>query len=212
MTIIIDPQYFHELAEQDPENVCRRALCTYDAERLSYTLMVWGDHYSIYPKECKVDRITDNLPVPSEIFNNFILHYLLRSRESRINNDWISERGIPGGVMFFRVSHEIPTHLITERYGNDIDDFRKTCEQLQGIPLDMADASYKFFITPRIPVAVLFWAGDEDFPSQSKVLFDKSLAEFLAPDIVFALAVEVCSRIGNTWKLYNRSGSRFLPM
>ena len=99
--------------------------------------------------------------------------------------------------MFFTVSHEIPTHLISERYSNDIDGFRRTCEQLLGTALDMADASYSFNITRRIPVAVLFWDGDEDFPPESKILFDKSIAELLVPDIVLALAVEVCSRIGN---------------
>ena len=60
----------------------------------------------------------------------------------------------------------------------------------------MADASYSFNITPRIPVAVLFWDGDEDFSPESKLLFDKSSDGFLAPDIILALAFEVCSRIG----------------
>ena len=68
---------------------------------------------------------------------------------------------------------------------------------MQGLPLDMADASYRFNITHRIPVAVLFWDGDEDFPPESKMLFNKSITGLLAPDIVLALAHEVCYRIGN---------------
>ena len=173
----------------------------------------------ISPNEQLIKRITGNMPAPGEIFyppspramaqfrvipaaygemlNFFIVHYLLHSKESKIKNQWISEKEIPGGDLFFTVSHEIPTSLISGRYSNDIHGFKRRCEQLQGIPLDMADASYRFNITPRIPVAVLFWDGDEDFPPESKMLFDKSIAGLLAPDIVLALAYEVCSRIGN---------------
>ena len=193
----IDPQFFRELAEKNPVEVCRRSLCAYDAEKGFYTLSIWGDDYLISPDEQIIKRITDNLPAPGEVFYFFILHYLLHSGESGIKNQWISEKEIPGGDLFFTVSHEIPTSLISLRYGNDLEGFKRRCEQLKGVPLDMADASYRFNITPRIPVAVLFWDGDEDFPAESKMLFDKSIAGLLAPDIVLALAYEVCSRVGN---------------
>ena len=197
MGMEIDPKFFRELAEKNPVDVCRSALCTYDAKKRFYTVAVWGDDYLISPCEHSIKRATDNLPAPGEIFYFFILHYLLHSKESEVNNEWISEKQIPGGGLFFTVSHEIPTSLISDRYNNDIDGFKRRCEQMQGRPLELADASYCFNITPRIPVAVLFWDGDEDFPPESKLLFDKSIAGILAPDIVLALAYEVCSRIGN---------------
>ena len=197
MPFWIDPQFFRELADKNPVDVCRGALCAYDAEKCFYTVTIWGDDYMISPHEQLIKRITSNMPAPGEIFYFFIVHYLLHSKESEIKNQWISEKEIPGGELFFTVSHEIPTSLISGRYSNDIVGFKRRCEQLQGIPLDMADASYRFNITPRIPVAVLFWDGDEDFPPESKMLFDKSIAGLLAPDIVLALAYEVCSRIGN---------------
>ena len=66
-----------------------------------------------------------------------------------------------------------------------------------GVPPDMADAAYIFKITPRIPVAVLYWEGDDEFPPESKILYDKSITEHLASDIIFALAVAICTRIGS---------------
>jgi hypothetical protein len=64
------------------------------------------------------------------------------------------------------------------------------------MPFNMADAAYRFQIAPRIPVAVLYWTGDEDFPAESKILYDRTIAEHLAADIIFALAVVICERIG----------------
>jgi len=198
MTKSVDMIYFRELAAQNPKDICRRASCRYDDEKKSYTLSVWGEEYAIYPYEHQINRITKNFQRPHEFFYLFIIYYLLKSKRIKISNEWISEKDIPGGVTFFRGPHEIPTRFISSRYKNNIDGFRKKCEQLRGIPLDMADAAYRFVITSNIPVAVLYWAGDDDFPPESKILYDKSITEILMPDIVFALAVEICAKIGGS--------------
>lgn len=196
MTNSVDKVYFQELAEQDPKDICRRTLCKYDDNNHSYILPVWGDDYAIIPNELKIDRDTTNSQGPHDLFYLFIIYYLLNSKELDTCSEWISEKDIPGGVTFFRGPHEIPTNLITNRYSNDIDEFRKRCEQLHGVPLDMADAAYSFKITSKIPVAVLYWVGDEDFPPESKILYDKTITEHLTLDIIFSLAVEICARIG----------------
>ncbi len=197
MTNSMGTVYFKDLAEQVPEDVCRRALCRYDDVKSCYTLSVWGDEYAIYPLEQRIDRISKNFQSPHEYLYIFIIHYLLKSEETELCNEWISEKDIPGGSTFFRGPHEIPTRLISSRYSGDIEKFKKICVQLDGIALDMADAAYVFKITPRIPVAVLFWDGDDEFPPESKILFDKSVTEHLALDIIFALVVDICTRIGN---------------
>jgi len=194
----IDPIYFKELAEQNPEDVCKRALCRYDDVKKCYDLSVWGDEYAIYSHELKIYRLSKRFQCPHEYLYVFIIHYLLKSKETELSKEWISEKDIPGGVTFFRGPHEIPTNLISSRYSGDIERFRKTCDQLDGIPLNMADAAYVFKITPRIPVAVLYWDGDDEFPPESKILFDKSVTEHLALDIIFALAVDICTRIARS--------------
>ena len=196
MTNSIDAIYFKELAEQNPEDVCKRALCRYDDIKKCYVLSVWGDEYAIYPYELKIDRLSKRFQCPHEYLYVFIIHYLLKLKETELFKEWISEKDIPGGTTFFRGPHEIPTNLISSRYGSDIKKFRKICEQLDGTPFNMADAAYVFKITPRIPVAVLYWDGDDEFPPESKILYDKSVTEHLASDIIFALAVDICTRIG----------------
>lgn len=195
MTYPIDGGLFAELAALSPAEVCRRASCRYDAVRMSYILSAWGDVYEINPEKCRIDCLYKEGPGPHAYFSVFLIHHLLRVPENGPANEWISEKDIPGGVTFFRGPHEIPTREITGRYGNDVDAFRKRCEHLGGQPLPMADAAYVFQITPRMPVAVLYWRGDEDFPSEAKILFDRSLAGYLALDAIYALAVDICARI-----------------
>ncbi len=49
MSFGIDPKFFRELADRNPVEVCRGALCAYDVEKYFYTVTIWGDDYLIYP-------------------------------------------------------------------------------------------------------------------------------------------------------------------
>jgi uncharacterized protein DUF3786 len=161
MTDLIDRIYFQDLSERDPKDVCRRASCKYDDMNELYRLPVWGDEYGIYPSQLKINCMGNSTQGLHDYFYLFIIHYLLKSKEIEISNEWISGKDIPGGTTFFRGPHEIPTNLISLRFNNNINEFKKRCEQLHGIPLNMADAAYIFEITPRIPVAVLYCLEQE---------------------------------------------------
>ncbi|MBF0572264.1 MAG: DUF3786 domain-containing protein [Desulfamplus sp.] len=194
MTNLIDKIYFKELAEQDPEDTCKRALCRYDHIKRCYYISVWGDDYAVYPYELKIERLSKNFDNTHEYLYLFIINYLLRAKNIELSNEWISEKDIPGGSTFFRGPHEIPTNLISSKYNGNIYEFKKRCDQLNGIQLEMADSSYVFKITPRIPIALLFWDGDDEFPPESKLLYDKSITQHLALDIIFALSVAICEQ------------------
>ena len=196
MTNSIDKIHFQDLAKQDPADVCRRALCKYDDVKQFYTVSVWGEEYAIYPHEFKIDRIGNNVQSPHDYLCLFIIHYLLKSKEIEIAGEWISEKDVPGGTTFFRGPHAIPTHLISKQYVNNIKEFRRRCEQLHGTSLDIADVAYGFEITAHIPVAALYWEGDDEFLPEAKILYDKTINKHLAPDIIFALAVEICTKLG----------------
>jgi len=195
MSDLIDKVFFRELAEKDPKEVCQRALCSYNDVKKSYNITIWGDDFSVFPYEYKIDCISkSNAQPPYEYFYLFVIHYLLTAKKIEISKEWVSEKDIPGGAAFFRGPHEIPTSLIVKKYHNDLEKFKKNCILLGGIPLDMADAACVFNITPRIPAALLYWEGDEEFPPESKLLFDRSVSEHLALDIIYALAVDICTR------------------
>ncbi len=189
--------YFKQLVALNPEEVCERASCRYDEETKSYILSIWGEEFAIDPHNATLDPASNDFPGLQEYMILFCLYYLLNAKAVDISNKWISEKDIPGGATFFRGPHEIPCHLLSRRFENDITAFKRECARLHGAPIDMADAAFRFDITPRIPVAVLYWLGDDDFPPEAKLLYDKTITTHLAPDIVYALAVEICRRIGS---------------
>jgi hypothetical protein len=74
-----------------------------------YMLSVWGDEYGIFPNRSKINCMSNNARSLHDYFYLFIIHYLLKSKEIEISNEWISEKDLPGGTTFFRGPHVIPT-------------------------------------------------------------------------------------------------------
>jgi len=195
MTNLISKELFLELAKLDPNDVCKRVSCQFEAADNCYSLVVWDVTYKIYPDKCEI-ICTDEPRSLHEYFELFAIHYLLTAQDAAVCNEWISEKDLSGGVTFFRGPHEIPTKLIAAKAEKSLDEFRELCLMHSGTPLKMADTAFMFHITDRVPVAVLYWAGDDEFPSESKILYDKTLQHHFALDIVFALAVGICEELG----------------
>jgi hypothetical protein len=195
--IDIDKTIFSDLAECDPDDVVERTGCRFDKAKNRYAVNIWGYDYFVDLNNIEVRPHGAGHMAYQNCLYLFILYYLMKSKNITPSGVWISEKDIPGGAAFFRGPHTIPGNLITTRFNNDMDSFKKTCKKLKGIRLDMADAAFKFQITPTIPVAVLYYFGDEDFPCEAKLLFDKTIALQLPLDIIFALAVEICNIVGH---------------
>lgn len=198
MTERIDRVHFLELSAQDPFDVCRRALCRYDHAERCFLLPVWGNILRIAPHRLTIAPVGNSRRQLDDYFHLFAIHYLLGARATAVANRWISEKDVVGGATFFRGPHSIPTHLIIDHCANDINAFKQGCDRAGGRPIQMGDAAFVFDIAPRIPVVVLFWCGDDDFPAESKILYDRTITDHIASDIIYALAVGICRQLGKS--------------
>ncbi|WP_163337352.1 DUF3786 domain-containing protein [Desulfopila sp. IMCC35008] len=192
MSSTVSPSHFKDLLDAEPGDVCTRSLCSYDNESGKYSLHAWGRQYCIDPANETIVTV-DNKKSLHGYFDLFLIHHLLGAQALEPTGEWISEKDMPGGATFFRGPHAVPTELITGVVGDDLDLFRKMCESFGGTPLGMGDAAYSFTITDRVPVAILYWVGDEDFPAEAKILYDRTITEHLELDGVYALMVSICN-------------------
>lgn len=188
----LDPSYFAELASFNPDFISDKKNCSYNSKENTYSVKIWDVDYVINPGNCTISRLDGREKIVHEYFELFIMFYLIHVRATEITTEWISEKDLPGGSTFFRGPHLLPTELICSGAAGQLQKLRDRCTFLRGEPLDMADCAYHFDITPDIPVAVLYWQSDEDFPAEAKLLFDRSIEKLLPLDIVFALAYHVC--------------------
>jgi hypothetical protein len=108
-----------------------------------------------------------------------LMHYLLTADGAAPADRWIAFRELPDGLFYSAAFAGHAEGEIAGRFGADVAAFRRAASSLRGAALDLADASYRFEALPRLPVAVLLWAGDDEFPGQARILFDAHASHYL---------------------------------
>ncbi len=98
-------------------------------------------------------------------------------------------------AQYFKGPHRLPVDILAERFGQDLPGFQRVARFLAGTPLAMADAAYTFLPLPRLPVSLLLWLGDEEFPPQGTVLFDRSIEAYLSASGIWLLVNFVISTL-----------------
>lgn len=197
----IDPLLWETLRQRDPQDVCMRALVDYDPKRSAYRFPFLGCRYFCSPGR-EIIEPEESLSPPADSFNFYlaILHYLLEARSLPLKGNWIGEKEIPGGELFFRGHHRLPLDPLKDLFGTRPELFEEVSRRTGAVFMNMGDLAYRFQVLPRIPMVFILWKGDEEFGAELKVLFDETVSLHLhSLDTVWAFVGAVCSflrRIG----------------
>ena len=199
----VDPLLWKTLREMDPVSVSANAMVRFDESRRAYRVPFLDAELL-----CLVDEERIEIDGPSTIHRlNFelvlaVLHYLLEAQLKPLVGQWVSEKDLPGGELFFRGPHSIPTGRLLGLFGRDPDLFRRAAERLGGSPVPMGDAAYRLWAFPRVPILFLLWRGDDEFEPALHLRFDQSITEQIHTlDTLWALMNVVCRSMKVAGKL-----------
>jgi len=101
-----------------------------------------------------------------------LIHYLLHADGARPAGEWLAFRDLPDALFYAQAFAGHAESALAGKFGRDLAGFQQSSVALGGLPLDLADAAYSFAALPRLPLAVLLWEGDDEFPGQARILFD----------------------------------------
>ncbi len=186
------------LRQRNPEDLARLAgaTCTIAPEGTRLTLPFWGRPYAItWPDLAVAEDIRGPCPEPIQAM---LLQYLLHADGAPLENAWISLRNLPNGSFYEQAFQGYSGNLIARIFRKDLDGFRAAAGQLGGEPLEMGDAAYRFWALPRIPLALVYWSGGEEFPDSAQVLFDKSAGHYHHLEMLAHLGALLCERFVKT--------------
>lgn len=118
-----------------------------------------------------------------------ILSYLyIKDRNNIFLPDmWVLPKELKGGLHFFDKSHPLNVMEIFVTSGNSISKIRDACKGLAGTEINFGDFGYDFLLFPEIKVRYIFYEGDEDFPSQITVNFQKNIEHYFHLDVIWAM-------------------------
>jgi hypothetical protein len=139
------------------------------------------------------------IPIQEQIL---ILHYMLAVSSRSLTGRWISYREIPGASFYFSVFVKRAIDPLKNVFGQNVSGLVKAASQLNGNPIEPGDAGFEFDILPKVPLQLIFYAGDEEFPAEANILFDQAIGEILSPEDIAWLAGMVAYRLIAIFKSY----------
>jgi hypothetical protein len=183
------------LRRVEPARVAERAGARLDnasgVPRLELTF--WGRAYTVaWPDVTARDSEGGSCPLPVE---SGLLQYLLLADGTPVENEWVSLRNLPHGAFYEQAFQGYSGGPLAKAYRRDLAGFRAAAERLGGEPFDTGSAAYRFWAFPRLPIAVVFWSGGDEFPDSAQVLFDKTAGHYQPVEMLAHLGGMLCDRL-----------------
>lgn len=131
-----------------------------------------------------------------------ILHYLEKASGASLAGRWISFSEIPGGAFYHPVFLMRCKSPLMKVFGEDPEALVSAAKEVQGELLPLGDVGVKIQAFPSVPLALVLWRGDAEFPADGSLLFDASVSEYLPVEDIVILAETV------VWKLIKRKNEQ----
>jgi hypothetical protein len=128
-----------------------------------------------------------------------ILHYLLSAKGTPITDELITFKELPGGGNYFRTFSKRAIEPLVEHFRGQPHLLIDAARKLDGHRATYGDVAVAIDAFSRVPIIIILWQGDEEFPPQGSMLFDAAISDYLSTYDVTVL----CESI--TWKLVTLS-------
>lgn len=125
------------------------------------------------------------VPIQEQIL---ILHYLQAEQLDPVSGNWVAYREIPGAGFYFAAFLKRAVDPLKKAFGDNIPGFMAAAVRLNGLAVAFGDAGFEFRLFPRLPVRLILHAGDEEFPAEATILFDRGIDGILSPEDIAWLA------------------------
>jgi len=142
----------------------------------------------------------EEVPIRDKIL---ILHYLTQAKGSPLTNEVIAYKQLPGGSNYFSTFYKRAIKPLVDHFGDQPHRLMDAAKELGGYKADYGDTGVTINAFSQVPITLVLWWGDEEFPPEGNILFDATIADYLSTEDINVL----CEIIA--WKLvkYLKEGS-----
>ncbi len=181
------------LAQADLEQICRNAGVRCEPENDAFLVPSFTETVMVLRNE---RSITGESNLGERLLSDFREHYFLAvpaylvyADGRECTQELIQPKSIPGGEIYRKGAHVLPLDRLARRFATDSDGFGEIGRSLGGEPLEYGDVSCRLFPFPYLPVSIVLWLKDDEFPERADLFFDSSSKGQFPPDILWGIAV-----------------------
>ena len=170
--------YLSEYQKLDRKEAAKRCGVEYDEEGQQFHIRLMGYRYLVDFPEFAVHKEDEDEEgafllldmVPAKII---VLRFLLSAQVVKSSGKYLTYREVPWGEVYFRQFEGRCLMRLKFGFGFKLDKFAEGMEKLPGVKkLSLGDVSYEFEFINGLHVRFILWAGDEEFPPSSQILFE----------------------------------------
>jgi hypothetical protein len=181
-----------QLSRLEPDEIAERSGCALDANG-RYRLDFMGRAYTV-DKSFVVRRADTNEEVAAFI-QSIMLMYLATADGTPPFEHWISFHDLPDGMFYEKAFRSYSGEELVRGLCGDVAAFKRAALRWPGTPIGLGDAAFAFRVLPRVRLAVVMYAADEDFPAQARVLFEATAPHYLSTDGLAILGGQLVGQI-----------------
>ncbi len=135
----------------------------------------------------------EEVPVEQQVL---LLHYLNGASGSQLTGKWIGYQEIPDGKFYLEAFQRRAKVPMVRTFGERPDLLVELAATVFGAkPFDQGDFSVMVNAMPMISVALILWKGDDEFPPDGTMLFDRSICDILSAEDIAWLAGMIVYRL-----------------
>jgi hypothetical protein len=144
------------------------------------------------------EKSQEELPIQQQILLLHYFHGAWTSNGAAPEGEWISFQEVPDGRFYLDAFNKRAKIPLVQAFGGKPELMVKLAVEVYGAePFDQGDFSVVIKALPLVPVALILWKGDEEFPAEGTLLFDKTVSKILsAEDIAWLAGMVVYPLIG----------------
>jgi hypothetical protein len=124
-----------------------------------------------------------------------LAYYFDQSDGAPMTGEWIAFNQIPGGLFYAQAFQGYSGNELAKAFGNDSEAFMNANEKLGGRREFFGNLAYSYQVLPRVPIMVVCWLGDDEFPPSYRILFDSNAQHHLVTDAYAILGSNLTRRL-----------------
>lgn len=183
---------WEKLESQDPEAIAERCDLEYWEEEDAFVLEIFKAPYVVDIQQRQVREIGPHHHFhahDSTHFNLLAPLYLASCGSVTPSGNPVAPQSLPDGASFFSGPHELPLEVLAHHFGANPDNFLRAGRKLGGEKADPGDAAITIPTLPRIPVTIILWVGNLEFPARCQMLIDDTAPSHFAVDAIWATLI-----------------------
>jgi hypothetical protein len=185
------------LKDKQPEILANRTGTIYsqkDSGSGEFKLAFWSRELTLnFPEFTGV--YTDTGEEVNTFDLTMLAYYFEVSNGAPMTGEWIAYNQIPGGLFYAQAFQGYTGNELAKIFGNDSEAFIDANEKLGGRREFFGNVAFSYQVLPRVPIMVVCWLGDEDFPPSYRMLFDSNAHHHLVTDAYAILGSNLTRRL-----------------